>query len=79
MKGKRQDAAELVKALKLCVAMMEQQIVGRAQRASDADLKQGLYQHQDYELPDGARLDLHISLRFTPAPPSLLMIEGPRR
>jgi hypothetical protein len=79
VKGKRQGAAELVKALKMCVAMLEQQMIGRAQRATDADLKQGLYQHQDYELPDGARLDLSLSVRFTPAPPGLLMIEGPRR
>ena len=79
MRRKRPDAAALVKALKSCIGILEQQALGRVEYATDHMLAKGLFQSQDFDLPAGGRLDVHISVRMTPPEPELLMIEGPRR
>ena len=79
MKRKRPDAPALLKALKSCIAIIEQQALGRVEHASDGMLKAGIFQSQDYDLAAGGTLSVYINVRMEPPPPDLLMIEGPRR
>lgn len=79
MKRKRADAPALLKALKACISIMEQQALGRLEHATDAMLKERIYVSQDYELASGGRLCVYITIGMDPPPPDLLMIEGPRR
>lgn len=76
----REDKAAMLVAFKACMAKLDLQIRGMLPKATPAALHKGLWLGDEFTLPDGSRLDVHVSVnvRQPYREPEPLMIEGPK-